>query len=162
FGYDARWWGRSARVGVDELPYWSATRRPLPSLAFVLPLLMAYELGVTWFGGASGATYRTGADAWMRHALTSLNLTDRGLAPLVLVVGLLGWQAVERRHWRVRPGCLVGMALESVLLAVALVGLSRLVDLGFNHLDAAGLLQSPSGRSPAPSSGAMVVGFVGA
>ena len=53
--------------------YWEATRRPLPSLCLVAPLMMAYEAGVLWHMGATSAPLRTGADAWMRHALASVN-----------------------------------------------------------------------------------------
>ncbi|MGC8640361.1 MAG: hypothetical protein ACP5XB_10855, partial [Isosphaeraceae bacterium] len=75
--------------------YWSATRRPLPSLSLVAPLMLAYELGVLWRGGTASTSVRTGADAWMRHALAAVGLTDQWLPPLVLVVILLGWQVAN-------------------------------------------------------------------
>src|SRR3954449_6567645 len=72
--------------------YWHATRRPLPSLVFVLPLMLAYELAVLHQGGASQGTLRTGADFWLRHVLSSAGLTDQWFLPLLLVVILMGWQ----------------------------------------------------------------------
>ena len=45
---------------------------------------------------------------------------------------------------------LLGMAVESVVLAVALVGLSKLVDLGFTRLEQAG---PPSLAATAPGVG---------
>ena len=66
----------------QPLSYWASTRRPLPSLSLVLPIMLAYELGVLWQGGASAAAIRTGADAWMRHILASLGLIDQWLPPL--------------------------------------------------------------------------------
>src|SRR5262249_40917535 len=77
FGYDHRWWGEAARVGVESGSYWSLTRRPLPCLLFVLPILAAYEVGVLWLGGASAEASRTGADAWMRNGLATLGFTDQ-------------------------------------------------------------------------------------
>src|SRR5262249_17337176 len=102
--------------------YWSATRRPFPSLLLVAPLLVAYEAGVLWLGRDQAATVRTGADTWMRHALGSLGLTDHWLLPLVLCLILMGWQILRYQDWRCSPAILVGMILESTLLAVALVG----------------------------------------
>ncbi|WP_165222844.1 CPBP family intramembrane glutamic endopeptidase [Aquisphaera insulae] len=131
---------RGKRLLVIESPepppvtYWSATRRPLPSLILVAPLILAYELGVIWLGGASSAV-RTGADAWMRRGLSSVGMTDQWLPPLALVLILLAWQVCSPRNWRFSPSTLVGMVLESGVLAVALVGISRLIDVGFTFLD---------------------------
>jgi hypothetical protein len=169
FGYDHRWWGEDrpepAEVGDS---YWAITRRPLPCLAFVAPLLLAYELGVLWIGGGSPAvealTWRTGADAWMRHLLASLGLIDRWFPPLCLAIVLLVWQAVSAREWRFSPVALLGMAVESAVLAVALVGLSRLLDLGLENLDR----QPPSLLDPALAVTtpqrplAVLIGYLGA
>lgn len=160
FGYDHRWWGEPARTEVEDRTYWSQTRRPLPCLIFILPILAAYEAGVRWLGGTAAETYRTGADAWMRHALASLGLTDQWLLPLALVLALLVWQAVDVREWRFAPGCLAGMGLESFVLAVSLIGLSRVVDAGFAHLEGRTLLAAA--LPVANHSAAHLVGYLGA
>ncbi len=129
---------------------------PLACLVFVLPMLLAYEVGVTMVGGPSADAVRTGADAWMRHALAGLGLTDRWLPPLVLVAALLGWQAHRGGAWRVRLRDQAGMAVESLVLALVLVGASRLVDLGFDHLEGRTALQFQT------HSTATIVGFLGA
>lgn len=159
YGYDHRWWGESAPVEPEDSSYWTTTRRPLPGLAFIFPILLAYEAGVIWLGGPSSDSVRAGADAWVRQGLAAFGLTDRWLLPVGLIAGLLGWQAVDRRDWRFRPVTLAGMAFESLLLAFALVALSKLVDLGFARLEGGNLLAaSPQSRpSLAP-----VVGFLGA
>jgi hypothetical protein len=131
----------------------------LPCLAFVAPILLAYELGVLWLGGGPAGALRTGADAWMWRGLASLGLTDHWLLPLGLVVGLLVWQAFTARNWRFPPLALPAMAAESVVLAVALVGVSKLLDLGFTVLDRTGppvLSSGPTGPL------ATLVGFLGA
>jgi len=142
--------------------YWASTRRPLPSLSLVLPIMLAYELGVLWQGGASAASVRTGADAWMRHILASLGLVDQWLPPLALVVILLGWQVASQRDWRFSPSILPVMLLESCVLAVALVGVSRLIDLGFAVLDqnAPPVLSVVS--APARMGVAPLIGYLGA
>lgn len=88
-----------------------------------------------WLGGAGAAALRTGADAWMRRGLASLGLTDHWVLPVGLVAGLVVWHVFSPRDWRFPPLTIVGMAAESLVLAIALVGLSRLVDLGFTVLE---------------------------
>jgi CAAX prenyl protease-like protein len=138
------------------------TRRPLPCLVFVGPLLLAYELGVLWIGGARAEAWRTGADAWMRHGLASLGLSDPWFPSLCLAVVLLAWQSIAARDWRFSPLVLFGMLVESVVLAVALVGLSRLVDLGFEHLEPGppSFLEAGSPSYDRPL--AILIGFLGA
>lgn len=139
------------------ISYWAQTRRPIPSLVFVLPLIAAYEFGVTKLGGSSADALRTGADSWMRHALASFGLRDRWLPPLALVTSILAWQTYRADSWRFRPGCLLGMVSESLVFAVALVGLSRVVELGFAKLDDVAVLETATTVSTAT-----VIGYVGA
>jgi Type II CAAX prenyl endopeptidase Rce1-like len=116
--------------------YWVATRRPFPSLLFVAPLAIAYECAVFWRSGPSGAGgSRTGADAWMCHALDSVGLSHPWFLPLLLAVILLGWQVVSSHKWRFSPSILGGMIVESVTWAIALLGMGRLIDLGFSYLE---------------------------
>jgi Type II CAAX prenyl endopeptidase Rce1-like len=149
-------------AGRRPFSYWASTRRPLPSLTLVAPLMLAYELGVLWQGGASAASLRTGADAWMRHLLASFGLIDQWFPPLALVVILLGWQVASPRDWRFSPSILLGMVIESLVLAIALVGVSRLIDLGFSVLDqnappVLSVLTPPARRNLAP-----MIGYLGA
>jgi hypothetical protein len=127
---------------------------------FVVPILALYELGVLWIGGASADSLRTGADAWLRSALAGLGLTDRWVVPLGLVIGLLAWQVVEPREWRCSTGTLLGMVLESALLAVALVGLSKVIDLGFDHIEGQPTLAATSLQPRTPI--VALIGFLGA
>jgi hypothetical protein len=162
FGYDHRWWGEAPPERAVGRSYWAITRRPLPCLAFIAPLLLAYELGVAWLGGGSAEALRTGADAWMRRGLAGLGLTDHWLLPAALVMVMLAWQAVRPRDWRFSPFSLLGMAVESLVLAVALVGLSKLVDLGFSALERTGPPRLVASAGTGPSPLASLVGFLGA
>ncbi|MDB5353158.1 MAG: amino terminal protease family [Planctomycetota bacterium] len=129
-------------------------------LVFVLPMLAAYEIGVALVGGTSADAMRTGADAWMRQAMAALGLRDRWLSPLCLVGAMLAWQAFHGESWKLRLSDLLGMAMESLVLAIALIGVSRLVDLGFDRLDVQTVLQA--GPSSSRQSVSAVIGFLGA
>ncbi|WP_435016533.1 CPBP family intramembrane glutamic endopeptidase [Tundrisphaera sp. TA3] len=160
YGYDHRWWGEPARAEGEGPSYWSSTRRPIPCLVFIAPMLVAYELGVAWLGGSSADSLRAGADAWLRQGLGGLGLTDRWLLPLGLVTALLAWQAIDGRDWRFPPIFPAAMLVESLALASVLIGLSRVVDAGFSRLDGPGLLATarpPTGHPIAP-----LIGFLGA
>ena len=135
----------------------------------MLPILAIYEIGVAWLGGPSADALRSGADSWMRRGLAAAGQTDRWLPPLAIILALLAWEAANPRGWRLSFGCLAGMALESFVLALALVGLSRAVDLGFARLENRAILATPTpGRPaeppPAPAERPLValVGFLGA
>ncbi len=142
--------------------YWAATRRPFPSLLLVGPLVIGYEWAVIWLGGASPERLRTGADTWMRNALGSLDLDDRWLLPLLLVVILLGWQVVSYRDWRFSPGILAGMVVESLVWAVMLVGISRLIDAGFSYLERGEPAGLPLELGKSNAFVSSLIGYVGA
>ncbi len=140
--------------------YWARTRGPWSSLLFILPLILLYELGLDRFQDLGAI--RTGADLWVRQALAGLGSAEvERWLPTALLIGLLiAWQMVDRSHWRIRLGDLIGMLFESLILAVGLVGLSKLVDLGFERLESGFLLAS--GLVPTDPQLALAVGFVGA
>ncbi|WP_165247723.1 CPBP family intramembrane glutamic endopeptidase [Paludisphaera soli] len=150
---------------VEDTPgYWAATRKPLPSLVLVAPVVLAYEFGVVWLGGASATSLRTGADAWIRQSLAAAGLTDHWLLPLSLFLVLLAWQACQPKGWKFSPMVVAGMVVESLVLAVALVGVSRLVDLGFDLMERTPPPSSLLLQVPGPPDGTAVqlIGYLGA
>ena len=87
----------------------------------------------------------------MRQGLASLGLSDHWLLPLLLVLILMGWQVLSFHDWRFSPGILAGMVVESLVWAVVLLGISRLIDLGFSYLEQTSpplLAISPGGAEP--------------
>ena len=109
-----------------ETDYWQQTRRPWPSLVFLLPLLVAYELGVLWIGGRNAAAIRSGADELLRSLLDVAGLNAAWWPPLLIVLGLMSWQWVSKYPWHVSLETLAGMFVESVLAAFALIVLGQL------------------------------------
>jgi hypothetical protein len=138
--------------------YWHEARRPLPTLAFVLPFLLAYEIGVTWLDLQPDAL-RNGADSWMRTWMSSIGLPVGWVLPGLLIVGLLSWQMLGRHPWRVSFDTLTGMFGESLLFALLMIvggqSLSVLFrNQGFETLQTAG----PDNASP----GTRAISFLGA
>ena len=121
--------------------YLGSTLHPWPCLVFLLPLLLAYEAGVLWLGGAQPDVLRNGADAWLRWGLEAFGLHQLYWAPVLIVVIFLGWSWTRRwdRPEKVAAVCR-GMVIESLIFAVGLFGLSRALgplvnDLGIRLSD---------------------------
>jgi hypothetical protein len=113
-----------------SLEYLRQSRRPLVSLAFVLPLLALYEGGVLYLGPAA---MRNGADVWLRRLLDQLGFGQYFLLPALTVGLLLAWHHTTHERWRMRREVLLGMYVESSLLAVVLLGIGYL-QRGLSHL----------------------------
>lgn len=139
--------------------YWSATRRPLTCLIFVIPLLAAYEAGVLYLGGKDSDAFRGGADAWLRGGLDYFGLNRPWLVPTMVVVGLLIWHVAQQDPWRISLGMLAGMLCESVLFAFVLVALAQLHSYGIKSWQSGG---APSAAIPAERAAALAVVFLGA
>lgn len=152
--------GREEFWEVAPRSYWERTRGPIAALAIVVPMLGLYEGGLV--GLAERGAIRTGADAWFLAALRGMTPVPSWIGSFILVAGLLVWQAVDRNEWWCGPMTWLGMILEGCLLGVGLVGLSRLIDLGFVQLEGHRLLADGGGGGLAIDSVARAVGFVGA
>jgi hypothetical protein len=106
--------------------YLRQSRRPLVSLAFVVPLLLLYEGGVVILGTQA---VRNGADVWLRQFLDTLGFSQYFLLPGLTVTLLLAWHHVARDRWQV-PGIVVyGMFVECAIWALLLVALARIEGL---------------------------------
>ena len=106
--------------------YWQQSRLPWPSLVFLMPMLVAYEVGVLWVGGPNAKELRSGADLWLRGGLDAIGLGVGWLPPLLVVLGLLVWQWIERHPWHVSWETLAGMFAESVIFAFILLLVGQL------------------------------------
>src|SRR5436309_1577932 len=99
--------------------YWKATRHPAPCLLFILPLLIAYEIGVVVIGGPQSLAVRNGADAWMRWLLASAGLGFGMLAPILVILILFVWTVrSETEPPGDMPSVILGMAIESICCAL--------------------------------------------
>jgi hypothetical protein len=131
------------------------------SLAFVVPLLAVYETGVLALGPKA---IRNGADVWLRGLLEWLDFGNYFLLPALVVGILLGWHHTTRHPWRVPRGVLWGMAVESVLLAFCLRGISYVAAIvlqaGVGPMFSAPTTAAVTAGTSA--SAARMIGFLGA
>ncbi|MEX0937144.1 MAG: CPBP family intramembrane glutamic endopeptidase [Pirellulales bacterium] len=140
--------------------YWSETRRPLASLAFVLPLLLLYEGGVLLLGTAA---VRNGADVWLRQLLDVLGLGSYFLLPILTVGVLLGWHHTTHEPWRLSASVLYGMLVESAALALLLLAVAHTQAHLISQLDAVGgVAAAASVRENVSGLIAAVVSYFGA
>jgi membrane protease YdiL (CAAX protease family) len=104
--------------------YFLDTRHPVPCLLFLLPLLIAYEVGILWVGGGHPEALRSGVDAWLRWVLLKFGIRQLVVLPLVIALVFIVWGWLRRKD---RPadlaGSLLGMTLESVAFALVLYGI---------------------------------------
>ncbi len=121
--------GGALSSGASSSPfaaYWRQSRRPLVSLAFVVPLLVLYEGGVLVLGAQA---VRNGADVWLRQFLDALGFSQYFLLPALTVGLLLAWHHVAHERWQVSAGVLYVMFAECAVLGLALVFLARIEGL---------------------------------
>lgn len=101
--------------------YFSAARHAWPSLLFLFPLIVTYELGVFSIGGNNPDSLRAGADVWLRKAFDHFGVQQVFALPGVLLLflfamTLLNWSERPKRAWLIP----IPMTLESVVLALGL------------------------------------------
>ncbi|HEX4142478.1 MAG TPA: CPBP family intramembrane glutamic endopeptidase [Pirellulales bacterium] len=121
--------------------YLEQSRRPLVSLAFIVPLLATYEGGVIYLGPAA---LRNGADVWLRHFLGLAGFGQYFLLPVLTVGVLLAWHHMTHQRWRLPREIVLGMYCESAVLAFGLLGLGYLE----RHLSQVALAALSSSTAP--------------
>jgi membrane protease YdiL (CAAX protease family) len=132
--------------------YWAESRRPLTSLVFTAPLLVAYESGVLLLSQQNAV--RNGAEAWLRQVLDLLGLSQYFILPILTIFILLGWHYVTRQPWRFSRSVLYGMLGECAAMAVGLRVILRIQ----------GILLESIGSVPLSIAGTCgkIAGFLGA
>lgn len=123
----------TAQKSRRPLEYWRETQRPFCNLVFLLPLLLAYEIGVGMMSSSQGVSIRNGADAWLRMWIGQSGIAAIWLPPVLLLGTLLAWHVSTRQPWKITWETLGGMAAESLLYAFLLIMIGQLTDYGFRQ-----------------------------
>lgn len=121
------------RSGSAASGYAQRSKRPFHVLIFLLPLIVFYEVGASFYltEAVSGQVetiraYRIISDVFRFLGAVGSPVMERIPSALIVVV-LLAWHVLNRDPLRVRPRTLGGMALESFAWALPLVMLLQLV-----------------------------------
>ncbi len=109
--------------------YAAASKRPMYVLAFLLPLLIVYELGShRYLVGEVGASMQPiSACQMLADFFGWFGVTGLYLPGIALIAVLLTWHVCARHTWRVRPAVVLLMWVESIALALPLLVLSQLI-----------------------------------
>lgn len=107
--------------------YWDVTHRPLLCLIFLLPIVLAYEIGMALSYSDLPIEQRPAlaAEQLLRWFFSLFGATGAYLPGAALVAVLLVWHIASHHPWKVPTQPLAGMAGESVLLAVPLLVLNH-------------------------------------
>lgn len=130
----------SARAGGPDAGYFEHSRTPLVSLAFVLPLIVIYEVGTSTAAeaGSGGTPQHIIAFTLLQQFFSLFGATGRHLPALAVLGILLSWHIAHKNPWRVRWTTLGAMAAEGAVLSIPLIALGVLLAHVFRGLPLAG------------------------
>jgi Type II CAAX prenyl endopeptidase Rce1-like len=111
------------------------THRPLNCLAIALPLLVVYHVGSAF----SETTLFVSRD--LRRMLGVFGQAGWYLPPVLVIVAVLLQHIARRDPWRIRPGVVAGMLLESLAWTLPLLAANYLCQL---LLDSSAILAASS------------------
>lgn len=153
----------SSRVPLGERRYAWVSQRPLHVLVFLLPLVIAYEVGsaLYLFGESStGETIR--AHEQLSRLLGAFGTSGLGvfLPGALLVAVLLAWHILSKDPWRLRASVLGGMLVESILWTVPLLVLGAMAQRVANETLSAAAVNGANAiaSSPTPTKLTLAIG----
>ncbi|MDX2117965.1 MAG: CPBP family intramembrane glutamic endopeptidase [Planctomycetota bacterium] len=107
---------------ADDAGYASLSKRPLHVLVFLLPLIVLYELGSIFYLSEGGKIVETiSAYRLLSQFMSTLGAPGLYLPGAAIVAVMLVWHVLERHRWQIKPGVVLGMALESALWVLPLL-----------------------------------------
>lgn len=145
---------RSDPRGLAGYSSWS--QRPLHVLVFILPIIIAYEIGsLLYLTDASGAEIQTiRARRLLALFFESFGVGGLQVPAIVILVTLLVWHLLRSDRWSVRWWVIGGMWLESLAWTIPLLVLALVVFSipAAAVSDSIGMLAALSGTDPLGSS----------
>ena len=125
---------RSQGKSGEAPSYYEATKQPLHGLAFLLPLVVVYEVGTFWImpRWAEQAGPNVGAHVLLQWFIGLFGWTSFHVPAVAVVAVMLAWQIAGRYPWQVRRRVIAGMCLESALLAMPLLLFQDVLQAGLS------------------------------
>ncbi len=126
---------RPARAVARARGYFASSELPLSALAFVLPLVVLYELG-TWYFTSDPVRHteqRIIAFNLLQDFFRLFGASGRYLPAMAVVLILLCWHIARRDPWSIRPGFIAAMVGESLVLSLPLVGIGFVATHYIDH-----------------------------
>jgi membrane protease YdiL (CAAX protease family) len=127
---------RNSRSRAPQRPattiqeYLDASRRPLQILAFLLPLVIVYEIGLVVLLQSEHGVLTNKAHETLLRFFAAFGVAPSSgfyLGGIAVVVVLLLWHILNRDPWRIDWPSLGIMALESLLLALPLIVVGQFI-----------------------------------
>jgi len=102
--------------------YWQISQQPLQGLLFLVPLLVLYELGASFYPATtvSGVPADVSARLWLSRFFDIFGVTGVHLPGIIVVVVLLSLHLFSKHKWRFEPKVYAIMWVESLALAFPL------------------------------------------
>ena len=118
---------RELAVGDAAGGYFAESELPFTSLIFLLPLILIYEIGTRYYTTAAqhGRDQQIIAFTMMQRFFRLFGVHGQHLPAVAVVTVLLSWHVASKGRWHFNWSTLLGMAAESVLLALPLIALAR-------------------------------------
>jgi len=122
--------------GASDAP----AQRPLHILAFLLPLIVWYEVGSMLYLTDDAGRLAESIRAWsiLLGFFEAFDLAGLFLPAAALVAVLLAWHVMVGDPWRIRPAVLCGMAAEALLWTPPLVLMGAMISAASPALAPAG------------------------
>lgn len=131
---------RKPQPAEPDAPRWPTLSQPLETLVFLLPFILAYELGCLFIQNLPGeaAQERIVAFHLLQVFFQTFGSTGVWMPGLAVVVILLCTHIASRRPWRVRRTSVGFMYAEAALLAVPLIALNYVLRITPLHTGSGG------------------------
>jgi|TARA_R110000782_G_scaffold57258_16_gene119707 hypothetical protein len=104
-----------ARPGPRQLGYFGLSARPLHILVFLIPVIVAAELGTLGLGG-EGIGAQLAAHRMLVRFFELFGVLGLHLPALALVITLITQHVMSRDRWRIEPIVPAAMVVESAFL----------------------------------------------
>jgi hypothetical protein len=120
----------SRRPAATIQHYLDVSRKPLQILAFLLPLVIAYEIGLVLLLRSDHGVLTNKAHETLLQFFRAFGVAPSSgfyLGGIAVIVVLLLWHLLARDPWRIDWPALAIMACESLLLALPLLVIGQVV-----------------------------------